>query len=674
VATDDAAAAPPTGTWVLVDVDADAMGAAMAPAMMRPATPASPFFMTTPLLVTNVSHSPDPWPSSVVAGQAGNSGSGNDSGGNPPSEVRWRPGASPGRPAGAGRLEVELPLPHVPCVRGVCGPVGGEIAIPDCMPSADRMGAMSEDAAAPAGAESSDRDAVRAALMAFGRRYLHALESQGRSTGPFGFHGWGSHPQAPDMFAPLAIHLPPSNFDEWDEYRAIEALVQGRPSLRRLITQPMYAPPDQVPDFRGLLTGVVAMAIERYQAIHGSDDKDLAELIDELADWFCRDADPMFVAVSVVGFTAPGPLSPAPGITVRRASDEEVSAMLDIGALNLASNPNRTQGFGTQVHEAARWVVAMDHSRPRRFGGSAQPRDEPDLSRLEAAAGAWLAVLRILTPAEVRLGPTLTRQLVGGIPSGGSLQGYVPRALFAWHNPATITPDKVATFAGLAQQIVGGRAKRLKVEHGLRRFSDATTRADPTDRLVDLVIALESMFSDGGDSISYKVSRRASAMFAPLGLSARAVFEFVKAAYSSRSKIVHSGAAVSPRNLAGEQCPAGEQVGELDRLVAAIFRQILSSSSSEQPYAMADELINTALDSHRHPPATGTTWYTATVTRDGNSFVADPRVGNTYWVRGATVEQLRKRLADTVALWTQTPCGPDQILVELDDHARAASP
>jgi hypothetical protein len=92
------------------------MGAAMAPAMMRPATPASPFFMTTPLLVTNVSHSPDAWPSSVVAGQAGNSGSGNDSGGNPPCGVRWRPGASPGRPAGAGRLEVELPLPHVSCV------------------------------------------------------------------------------------------------------------------------------------------------------------------------------------------------------------------------------------------------------------------------------------------------------------------------------------------------------------------------------------------------------------------------------------------------------------------------------------------------------------------------------------------------------------------------------
>jgi hypothetical protein len=174
----------------------------------------------------------------------------------------------------------------------------------------------------------------------------------------------------------------------------------------------------------GLLSGIVAMPIERYQAIHGSDDKDLAGLIDELADWFCRDADPMFVAVSVVGFTAPGPLALAPGLTVRKTTDEEVSAMLEMGALNVGSNRNPTRVSITQVHEAARWVVAMDHSRPRRFGGSAQEEDEPDLSALEAAAGAWLAVLRILTPAEVRLGPTVTRQLVGGIPSGGSLKGY----------------------------------------------------------------------------------------------------------------------------------------------------------------------------------------------------------------------------------------------------------
>ncbi|HEY3201077.1 MAG TPA: hypothetical protein VGK55_11070 [Actinomycetes bacterium] len=47
--TDAAAAGPPNRAWVPADVDAEAMGAATAPAMIKPATPVSIFFMTTPL-------------------------------------------------------------------------------------------------------------------------------------------------------------------------------------------------------------------------------------------------------------------------------------------------------------------------------------------------------------------------------------------------------------------------------------------------------------------------------------------------------------------------------------------------------------------------------------------------------------------------------------------------
>jgi predicted RNase H-like HicB family nuclease len=519
----------------------------------------------------------------------------------------------------------------------------------------------------------ADRADVRAALMVFGRRYLQALESQGAPMRSLGMGAWRAHPQGAGLFVPLDVRPPPSDFDEWGECRTLEALVTSRPRLRRLVTQPMYAPTDRVPDFRGLLSGIVAMTVERYEAIHGSDERNLAGLVDELADWFCRDVDPMFVAMSVINFGAPGPIPLAPGLTVRRATDDEVSAMLGMGVLNVDPNPNPTQSHSQHVDEAARWVVALNHSRPRRFGASAQPGDDPNLSALKDAADAWLAVLRVLTPANVRLGPTLTTQLVGGIASGGSWSGYGPPALFAWHNPATITPDTVATFEQFAQQIIGGEAQRLKVAHGLHRFSEASTRANPTDRLVDLVIALESMFSDGADSVSYKVSRRASAMLQPLGLSAATVYQFVRAAYSSRSSIVH-GRAPAYRNLAGEDCQADEQVRELDRLVAALFRQILSSASSEKPAVTADRLISAALDLERHHSASsGLQGYDVTVTHDGNSFMAVPPGDHTSWTRGDTVEQLRDRLADVIALWTQAPCGSDQVSCELDDAAQAAN-
>jgi hypothetical protein len=126
---------------------------------------------------------------------------------------------------------------------------------------------MSEEADGLLETASADRDAVKAALMAFGRRYLHALEWEDGSPTPFQPGGWRSHPQAPEMFVPLEARLPTFNFQEWDEYRAIEELVTSRPRLHRLITKPMYAPTDQVPEFLGLLSGVVAIPIERYQAI-----------------------------------------------------------------------------------------------------------------------------------------------------------------------------------------------------------------------------------------------------------------------------------------------------------------------------------------------------------------------------------------------------------------------
>jgi Apea-like HEPN len=535
------------------------------------------------------------------------------------------------------------------------------------------MGRVSEDAAQLSGTVGADRDALRPELMGFGRRFLDALESQGEAISLLRTGGWRPHPHFPETFAPVEARLPAFNFQEWDEYGTIEALVTSRPRLRRLVTERMNAQTTAAAEFMGLLSGVVAIPIERYHAIHGSDEEGLAELIDELADWFCRDADPMFVAVPIIGFTAPGPLTLAPGITVRRASDEEVGAMLEIGALNPGGRQNPTDIWTLNVPDAARWVVAMDHARPRRFGGTPQKEDEPNLSRLEETAGAWLAVLRILTPAQVRLGPILTTNLVGGIMSGGSLNGDAPRALFAWHNPAKITPDNVATFRGLAQGIVGGRAKRLGVAHGLHRFSDVTTRASEADRLVDLVISLESMFSEGGDSVSYKVSRRASAMFGPLGLSAGTIHQFVKDAYSSRSDVVH-GRKPTYRNLACEKCSADEQVRELDRLVAGAFRQILSSASSERPYVTADELIDAALDSHDRPPTSdGSALYEVTVRHDGSSFTAVLPADSTFLVRGDTVESLHGQLADTVALWTQAPCEPDQIRLELDDDATAAS-
>ena len=159
---------------------------------------------------------------------------------------------------------------------------------------------------------------------------------------------------------------------------------------------------------------------------------------------------------------------------------------------------------------------------------------------------------------------------------------------------------------------------------------------------------------------------------ANLGLSASAIYQFVSAAYESRSKIVHGGTPAH-ENLAGQPCAVDEQVLQLDRLIAAIFRRILSSSSNEKPAVVADRLINAALDSQIDPLISSeSATYDVTVRHDGTSFTAVPRDDFTFRVRAATPEDLRDRVADVLALWTQAPCASDQVILDLEDDARAA--
>jgi hypothetical protein len=346
-----------------------------------------------------------------------------------------------------------------------------------------------------------------------------------------------------------------------------------------------------------------------------------------------------------------------------------------MGALNIDSPRSDTLVGSKHITEALRWVVTLDHSRPRRFGEASRPEDEPPLIRLKEAVDAFVAALRIFTSAAVRRGPTLSMQLNVGMLGRGSADGFGPPAMFAWHQPARILASDMQAFVALTQALLSGRATHLKIAHGLHRFSEAGTRINSADQVVDLVTALESMFSDNQESLGYKVSRRASALLGHLGLPAATVLKFVRDAYASRSKIVH-GALPSPKNLAGESCELEEQARQLDRLVAAIFRRVLTSGSSRKVSEYADEVINAALDATPVPaPATGDPpTHSVTVTHDGKVFIGTPLEYQTAWTRGTTVAELRARLGEILALWTQAPCSADQIKFELDQAARAADP
>lgn len=74
-------------------------------------------------------------------------------------------------------------------------------------------------------------------------------------------------------------------------------------------------------------------------------------------------------------------------------------------------------------------------------------------------------------------------------------------------------------------------------------FSGSYYRTRPVDPGVDLVVALEAMFSEGAESIAYKVAFRAACVLESNGPERYKLFRFIKTAYTHRNALVHGGSA-----------------------------------------------------------------------------------------------------------------------------------
>ena len=75
----------------------------------------------------------------------------------------------------------------------------------------------------------------------------------------------------------------------------------------------------------------------------------------------------------------------------------------------------------------------------------------------------------------------------------------------------------------------------------MARFSSSYEKRDPADRLVDLVIALEALFGDSGDSsnLRYKLALRGACWLHATECKRRVAFSAIKKFYDDRSSVVH---------------------------------------------------------------------------------------------------------------------------------------
>ena len=115
-----------------------------------------------------------------------------------------------------------------------------------------------------------------------------------------------------------------------------------------------------------------------------------------------------------------------------------------------------------------------------------------------------------------------------------------------------------------------------RVKRGLSRFSSSYERRELEDRLIDLVIALEALFSDGDSGgVAFKIATGCAGWLYPPGEHRCSLFRFVKYVYGLRSDVVHG------RKGRGKE-PTTEDLDRLECVVRASVMKFLDHQKSNQ--------------------------------------------------------------------------------------------
>jgi hypothetical protein len=101
----------------------------------------------------------------------------------------------------------------------------------------------------------------------------------------------------------------------------------------------------------------------------------------------------------------------------------------------------------------------------------------------------------------------------------------------------SLLESEVSELLDLLNDLGTNRSEALNM--GLKRFNLAYTRVRPEDRLLDLLIAFESLFLEGGGELSYRLSIRTAALLGKSADGRSKIFEDMRRAYDIRSKVVH---------------------------------------------------------------------------------------------------------------------------------------
>jgi hypothetical protein len=126
-------------------------------------------------------------------------------------------------------------------------------------------------------------------------------------------------------------------------------------------------------------------------------------------------------------------------------------------------------------------------------------------------------------------------------------------------------------------------SKPKRIYSAIRRFSSSYEKRVSSDRLIELVIGLESIFGDGADSIAYKIALRVSCFIYPPGEDRKRAFTSIKRAYEDRSKIIHG---------VRSEAKYKEEIDDIEDLLRKAINKLLEWEVNGTRISSVEELDN----------------------------------------------------------------------------------
>lgn len=347
----------------------------------------------------------------------------------------------------------------------------------------------------------------------------------------------------------LGSDEPPLNFSKEQTFIALLDYAKAQPRLRQYLVLGPHDPRDL--GAAGLVS-MVAYALDRYINTTNKMDLDRAKLLPIYVPLEKHLFTPMlpFVAVVPILFLKFNfsQLEIGANITLEKLSDE---FHLDRGWRGSWSNSDNSLVESAATHGLFIRNLSIPNENWVKVG---QVEMDPEAYPVEEI-DTFFAALRIATGfptgyAQMVLLPVgwADHYAANIVPIGGPrVEKYPPFFKQGyWQEPVpTVTSDQAneaeQLFNGLQRIFQTDAAK--KVHLSMNRLNLSATRTSDEDGIIDAMVALEALLSDGTQEMTHKVAMRLAALYKiadrPRALQA---FTEMKRIYGFRSKVVHGSA------------------------------------------------------------------------------------------------------------------------------------